>query len=33
MPEDNNFAVDFYFAMKAAVTGRVSKDHKRFIEK
>ena len=33
MPEDNNFAVDFYYAMKAAVTGRVSKDQKRIIEK
>jgi predicted nucleic acid-binding Zn ribbon protein len=33
MPEDNGFAVDFYYAMKAAVTGRVSKDQKRIIEK
>ncbi len=33
MSEDNNFAVDFYYAMKAAVTGRVSKDQKRIIEK
>jgi predicted nucleic acid-binding Zn ribbon protein len=33
MSEDNNFAVDFYYAMKAAVTGRVSKDQKRIREK
>jgi predicted nucleic acid-binding Zn ribbon protein len=29
----DNFAVDFYFAMRAAVTGRVSRDQKRIAEK
>jgi predicted nucleic acid-binding Zn ribbon protein len=33
MTDDKNFAVDFYFAMKQAVTGRVSKDSKRIKEK
>jgi predicted nucleic acid-binding Zn ribbon protein len=33
MADEKNFAVDFYFAMKQAVTGRVSKDSKRIKEK
>jgi predicted nucleic acid-binding Zn ribbon protein len=33
MADEKNFAVDFYFAMKQAVTGRVSKDQKRIKEK
>ena len=33
MTDDKNFAVDFYYAMKQAVTGRVSKDQKRITEK
>jgi predicted nucleic acid-binding Zn ribbon protein len=33
MAEEKNFAVDFYFAMRAAVTGRKSKDQKRLAEK
>ncbi len=33
MTEDKNFAVDFYYAMKQAVTGRVSKDKKRITGK
>jgi predicted nucleic acid-binding Zn ribbon protein len=31
--DKDNFAVDFYFAMRAAVTGRVSRDQKRIAEK
>jgi predicted nucleic acid-binding Zn ribbon protein len=33
MADEKNFAVDFYYAMKQAVTGRVSKDQKRIKEK
>lgn len=33
MADEKNFAVDFYYAMKQAVTGRVSKDQKRLKEK
>jgi predicted nucleic acid-binding Zn ribbon protein len=33
MADEKNFAVEFYFAMKQAVTGRVSKDQKRITEK
>jgi predicted nucleic acid-binding Zn ribbon protein len=33
MADEKNFAMDFYFAMKQAVTGRVSKDNKRIQEK
>jgi predicted nucleic acid-binding Zn ribbon protein len=33
MAEEKNFAVDFYFAMRQAVTGRISKDQKRIVEK
>jgi predicted nucleic acid-binding Zn ribbon protein len=33
MADEKNFAVDFYFAMKQAVTGRASKDKKRIKEK
>ncbi len=33
MADEKNFAMDFYFAMKQAVTGRVSKDNKRIKEK
>lgn len=33
MTDKDNFAVDFYFAMRAAVTGRVSRDQKRIAEK
>lgn len=33
MADDKNFAVDFYYAMKQAVTGRASKDQKRITEK
>lgn len=33
MAEEKNFAVDFYHAMRQAVTGRVSKDKKRIAEK
>jgi predicted nucleic acid-binding Zn ribbon protein len=33
MADEKNFAVDFYYAMKQAVTGRVSKDKKRIKEK
>jgi predicted nucleic acid-binding Zn ribbon protein len=33
MADEKNFAVDFYYAMKQAVTGRVSKDKKRIQEK
>jgi predicted nucleic acid-binding Zn ribbon protein len=33
MADEKNFAVDFYFAMKQAVTGRTSKDQKRIKEK
>jgi predicted nucleic acid-binding Zn ribbon protein len=33
MAEEKDFAVDFYYAMKQAVTGRVSKDQKRIKEK
>jgi predicted nucleic acid-binding Zn ribbon protein len=33
MAEDKNFAVDFYYAMKQAVTGRVSRDQRRINEK
>lgn len=33
MADEKNFAVDFYYAMKQAVTGRVSKDQKRISEK
>jgi predicted nucleic acid-binding Zn ribbon protein len=31
--DKDDFAVDFYFAMRAAVTGRVSRDQKRIAEK
>ncbi|CAB4637774.1 unannotated protein [freshwater metagenome] len=33
MTDDKDFAVAFYFAMRQAVTGRVSKDQKRITEK
>ncbi len=33
MTDKDDFAVDFYFAMRAAVTGRVSRDQKRIAEK
>jgi predicted nucleic acid-binding Zn ribbon protein len=33
MADEKNFAVDFYYAMKQAVTGRASKDKKRIQEK
>jgi len=33
LTENKNFALDFYFAMRQAVTGRASKDQKRIIEK
>jgi predicted nucleic acid-binding Zn ribbon protein len=33
MADEKNFAVDFYYAMKQAVTGRVSKDKRRIQEK
>ena len=33
MTDKDNFAVDFYFAMRAAATGRVSRDQKRISEK
>lgn len=33
MADEKNFAIEFYFAMKQAVTGRVSKDQKRIKEK
>ena len=33
MTDKDNFAIDFYFAMRAAVTGRVSRDQKRIAEK
>jgi predicted nucleic acid-binding Zn ribbon protein len=33
MADEKNFAVDFYFAMRQAVTGRASKDKKRIKEK
>ena len=33
MADEKNFAMDFYFAMRQAVTGRISKDQKRIKEK
>jgi predicted nucleic acid-binding Zn ribbon protein len=33
MADEKNFAIEFYFAMKQAVTGRISKDQKRIKEK
>jgi predicted nucleic acid-binding Zn ribbon protein len=33
MTDEKNFAVDFYYAMRQAVTGRISKDQKRIKEK
>jgi predicted nucleic acid-binding Zn ribbon protein len=33
MADEKNFAVDFYYAMKQAVTGRATKDQKRITEK
>lgn len=33
MADERNFAEDFYYAMRQAVTGRVSKDQKRIKEK
>lgn len=33
MAEDKNFAIEFYYAMRQAVTGRATKDQKRIAEK
>ncbi|MFM7013546.1 MAG: DUF721 domain-containing protein [Actinomycetota bacterium] len=33
MPENKKFAVEFYYAMRKAVTGRPTKDQKRIAEK
>ena len=33
MADEKNFEMDFYFAMRQAVTGRISKDQKRIKEK